>query len=256
MKIKTAKSIGVILVLGAVLTLLLSKKEQDTYVAHATFYYWFNGLEMSAGWREWSGPDPLCCFKKDLWDRRPRDFRWKVWRRFLRCRERDEKTAKQLFNEAYDSVAVSHAASALTWGNLYVTAREPEVAADVANAYMTALADLEMELLNERGNVIVRNYSLSYYRLLKRRLKLEQELSGNEERRDGTSANEKLELVRRQMMALDAKIATQEHVDNRTNTMFKIMHKAEVPTAASGSDSRKRMEEFRRWFESAGDIPL
>lgn len=50
---------------------VLSPKQ---YAARGTFYYWLYGLENGAGFGDWGGPDPLWCFKEDLWNKRPDDF--------------------------------------------------------------------------------------------------------------------------------------------------------------------------------------
>ena len=149
------------------------------YAAHGTFYYWFHGFEMTAGRWEWSGPDPLMCFKEALWNKRPEDFQWTVWYKFLRQRKRDEKRVKPIFKEAYNSVTVSRAETACTWGRLYASSSDPVVAADVVNAYMDSLAELELELLNKEKNYSLGDLTLCYYHLVKRREKMESALLKN-----------------------------------------------------------------------------
>ena len=78
------------------------------YAAHGTFYYWFHGLEMTSGRGDWGGPDPLMCFKEDLWDKRPKDFQWTVWYKFFFVFKRDETQARRTCKGACTSVAASH----------------------------------------------------------------------------------------------------------------------------------------------------
>lgn len=225
------------------------------YAAHGTFYYWFHGFEMTAGRWEWSGPDPLMCFKEELWNKRPGDFQWTVWHKFLRQRSRDEKRVKPIFKEAYNSVTASRAETACTWGRLYASSSDPEIAADVVNAYMDSLADLELELLNKRKDSALGNLALCYYRLVKRREKLESALLENEGCDTKETSKEGLSLIEKQIAECERSISLQQHVDNRTNTMFKIMHVADVPKGPMGFLERNRLKRICEWFGSLKNRP-
>lgn len=225
------------------------------YAAHGTFYYWFHGLEMTSGRGDWGGPDPLMCFKEDLWDKRPKDFQWTVWYKFLRQRKRDEKQVRPIFKEAYNSVAASHTETAFTWGRLYASSSDPVVAADVVNAYMDSLAELELELLNKRKASSVESLALCYYRLVKRREKMESALLENGRRDTKEASPDDLALIKKQIKECEREINLQQHVDNRTNTMFKIMYVADVPKEPMGFRERKRMKEILRWFDGLKNCP-
>ena len=247
---------AIMIVAAATAVWIWSKHEWNTYVAGGTFYYWFHGFEMSAGWSEWGGTDPLACFKENLWDRRPRDFFWSVWRESPRRDERNSSQTKSLFKEAYDSVVISRTKPAVTWGKLYVTSRDPVVAADVANAYLKALAKLELRLLEDRKDSSVKSLALVYYRLLMRCRDLENQLSRNRDQQVKETIRDKLETIKKSMVECEADIEIQKNVDVRTNTMFKIMHKAEVPTERMGFWFMMRKKELHEWFDHLTDVPF
>ena len=225
------------------------------YAAHGTFYYWVHGLEMTSGRGDWGGPDPLMCFKEALWNKRPEDFQWTVWYKFLRQRKRDEKRVKPIFKEAYNSVTASHTEIAYTWGLLYASSSDPEIAADVVNAYMDSLSELELELLNKEKNYSLGDLTLCYYHLVKRREKMESALLKNKRCDTNEISKGDLALVEKQIEGCDQRIGLEQRVDNRTNTMFKIMHVADVPKEPMGFLERKRMKRIREWFGSLKNSP-
>lgn len=214
---------------------------REKYVATGTFYYWHHGLEMSAGWSDWGGPDPLWCFKEDVWDQRSRDFHWDVWHKFRNLHDWKDD-AKPKFMEAYESVTVGGNGTALTWKNIYAASSDPVLAADVANACMEALAEFEEKLLREKREKSIGMLAARHFRYCRARDKLPAD-SPNRAAHDKEIAD------------LKAKIDVWERYDVRTNTMFKIMRRADVPTKA-GEPSEARLRKIARDFDALGKTPL
>ncbi|MBQ3344844.1 MAG: hypothetical protein IJG84_23340 [Kiritimatiellae bacterium] len=111
------------------------------YAASGIFYYWFPGLEKTAGFAVWGGPDPLDCFKHDLWDACSEDFEQFVLQR-LRDSYGLDKKRESIAGEAIQSVTFSHTDISFTWEKLTVLSPDPVMAADVANAGLDVLYDV------------------------------------------------------------------------------------------------------------------
>lgn len=151
------------------------------YAASGIFYYWFPGLEKTAGFGLWGGPDPLNCFKHDLWNKCSEDFEQFVLQR-LRDSYGLDKKRESIAGEAIQSVTFSHTNISYTWEKLTALSPDPVMAADVANASLDVLYDVGLK-----------NYG--------------------------------------------------------TNTMFKIMVRAEVPTNAVTTEVVQRLENIRgKWY--------
>ena len=111
------------------------------YAASGIFYYWFPGLEHKAGRFVWSGPDPLNCFKHELWNTCSEDFEQFVLQR-LRDSYGLDKKRESIAGEAIQSVTFSHSGKSFTWEKLTVLSPDPVIAADVANASLDVLYDV------------------------------------------------------------------------------------------------------------------
>ena len=132
------------------------------YEASGTFYYWFYGLERKAGFGPiWSGPDPLRCFKIDIWDNRPDDFAQLIIQKLRKSygmAANQESKAK----DAIRSITFDWARHiSVTWEKLVVTSPDPVLAADVANASMEVLQELDLKrhggvLTNTMFKVMIR----------------------------------------------------------------------------------------------------
>ena len=111
------------------------------YAASGIFYYWFPGLEKTAGRFVWSGPDPLNCFKHELWNTCSEDFEQLVLQR-LRDSYGLDKKRESIAGEAIQSVTFSRTNISITWEKLTVLSPDPVMAANVANASMDVLYDV------------------------------------------------------------------------------------------------------------------
>ena len=112
------------------------------YAASGIFYYWFPGLEKTAGFGPcWGGPDPLICFKHDLWNTCSEDFEQFVLQR-LRDSYGLDKKRESIAGEAIQSVTFSHSGISLTWEKLTALSPDPVMAANVANASLDVLYDV------------------------------------------------------------------------------------------------------------------
>ena len=111
------------------------------YAASGIFYYWLPGLEKTAGFSMWGGPDPLDCFKHKLWNTCSEDFDELVLQR-LRDSYGLDKKRESIAGEAIQSVTFSHTRISLTWEKLTVLSPDPVMAADVANASLDVLNDV------------------------------------------------------------------------------------------------------------------
>ena len=112
------------------------------YAASGTFYYWFPGLEMTAGHGGfWGRPDPLTCFKRDIWYECDEDFEDLVLEK-LRNSYNMKTNREVMAREAIQSVAFSPTGISITWKNLTVLSPDPSLAADVANASLDVFSDV------------------------------------------------------------------------------------------------------------------
>ena len=225
------------------------------YVAVGKFYYWIHGGEMTAGFGDWGGPDPIWCFKRDVWNQRPWDFKRKVWNAFCRRRGRDEVSVLPLFKSAYDSVTVAHDKTAITWGSLAAVSKDPAVAADVVNSYMDALSALELELLHARKMKEIGSISSIYFRVLGQRRNLEDRLARSSDEGERESLRGTRERLDEKLRRLESLVREMDHADVRTNTMFKAMQAAEVPTKALDRATRRSLEAKRAIFDRIQDRP-
>lgn len=241
---------SVALLVPACLLGLLYASGPDKYVATGTFYYWFHGLEQTAGRGEWGGPDPLALFKERLWNRRPEGFRKTVWAEFLRSRKYDDRQAWPLFEEAYDSVVIAHNKTAFTWGDFFVTADDPVVAVDVANAYMNSLSELELKLLDEGRDCGIGYHARWCSHKLNEYREIEGQFADCSDSGKQTKLRAKLMAIRGRIDASERAIAELRQIDNRTNTMFKVMRTAEIPTETLRVTDRQRLQRLRSEFES------
>ena len=123
-----------------------SKVEMTLYETSGMFYYWFYGLERKAGFGPiWSGPDPLRCFKADIWDNRPDDFVQRIMQK-LRKAYGMEANQESKAKDAIRSITFDWARHiSVTWEKLVVTSTDPILAADVANASMEVLQEFDLE---------------------------------------------------------------------------------------------------------------
>jgi len=214
---------------------------REKYVATGTFYYWHHGLEMSAGRSDWGGPSPIGCFKTDVWEQRPTDFYRDVWRKFQGLRDWQDD-AKPKFMEAYESVTFGGNGTALTWQNLYAASSDPVLAADVANACLEALAELEEKLLKEKREKSLGWLAAQHFRYCRTRDKLQED-------------SPKRERIEKEITKTETSIGWWEGYGVRTNTMFKIMRRADVPTK-TGEPSEARLRKIARGFDALGKTPF
>ena len=116
--------------------------DSKLYAASGTFYYWFPGLEMTAGHGGiWGGPDPLMLFKRDIWYECVEDFEDLVVEK-LRDSYNMKTNREVMAREAIQSVAFSPTGISITWKNLTVLSPDPSLAADVANASLDVFSDV------------------------------------------------------------------------------------------------------------------
>ncbi len=112
------------------------------YAASGTFYYWFPGLEMTAGRGPiWSGPDPLMCFKHEIWYKCDEDFEDLVLEK-LRNSYNMKTDREAMARDAIQSIAFSSTGISMTWKNLTALSPDPSLAADVANASLDVFSDV------------------------------------------------------------------------------------------------------------------
>ena len=114
------------------------------YAACGTFYYWFYGLEKEAGFYFWSGPHPLSCFRMDIWNKRPDNFEQRIVRKLREAYGMDASQELRA-KDAIRSITFEETGISLTWNNLIVVSPDPVLAAEVANASMEVLCELDLE---------------------------------------------------------------------------------------------------------------
>lgn len=90
----------------------------------------------------------------------------------------------------------------------------------------------------------------SHYLSVKEQRNLETELGKEKDRQKHESLSASLEILKRKISAIESSIDVQKNIDNRTNTMFKVMKEAEIPSEPIGVLERKRMKQVKEWFDN------
>lgn len=116
--------------------------------ASGLFYYWHPGLEWTAGRDFWGGPDPLWCFKRDLWDSRGENFEHEVAFEVMRMRGVDpyEHPDRALAFAAARSITFSHVTNSFCWAKMSVTSPDGDIAEKVVDVVFRYLWSREIEL--------------------------------------------------------------------------------------------------------------
>ena len=134
------------------------------FADQGTFYYWFPGRERTAGFAESSGPDPLEVFKESLWDKRPDDFGERVIRRLVDSYGMGEERTVDA-DTSIRSICFCHTGLSITWQDIIAVSRDPVLAADVANAAMDVLYELDLEQEQLRKEQAVSQFAAAYERV-------------------------------------------------------------------------------------------
>lgn len=193
------------------------------YLAKGVFYYWFYGLEKTAGRLMWSGPDPLDCFVRDLWNKRPEDFCRRVWNRSRTERRGGDR---RMFEKALSGVTFGPCDEAFTWKHIYAVSDDPNIAEDVVNSCMDELFALEYSGRFAGRRMACERLAFELYRA-------EQGCAGYRIADDGREvplSEGDVERARRTKTATEDLLRRIQRSDVRTNMMFKVMSRASVPT--------------------------
>ena len=228
-----ARKVGICLVAGLIIVviiaaaLLMANRRPKQYEARGMFYFGPYGREKeSLLIEDWSGPDRLCMFMEHLWNDRPDDFTQRVIRRLhdgYGWVGNDDVAMK-----AVDSIKFHHCANKLAMIELSVVSSGPSYAADVANASMDIIADLELEYEERCRNKLVdafenecRNVNAARDKAVERR----RIAQSDEDKRRLAQDIAQLEGIASDYMV---KIAAYKAMDVHTNVMFKVMSRAEA----------------------------
>lgn len=116
--------------------------------ASGLFYYWYPGIEWTAGRDCWGGPDPLGCFKQDLWNGRGEGFEHEVAFEVMRMRGVDprEHPDRALAFAAARSITFSHVTNSFCWAKMSVTSPDGDIAEKVVDVVFRYLWSREIEL--------------------------------------------------------------------------------------------------------------
>lgn len=239
-------AIGAAVVAAAVLAFEGSGSGQTQYVVYGKGYYWFYGLEETAGRLCWSGPDPLWCFKRDILDELPEDFPDQVVARLKRdygLADGREDEARQV----YGSVVFGHCNVAFTWFHVVGVSEDPKLAADVVNACMDLYYEFDLarrKADRARGLESARRDLPRYVDAVEKAERMLAKADGPEEEKRWRSG---LESHRRMVALLEQGISRLESLDPTTNTMFKAMVR---PTVATNVVDRAVRDELRRYAKA------
>jgi len=239
--------------IAAFALMLLSEVVADTptnYVATGVFYYWHHGQEEKTKARMiWSGPDPLDLFNSRLWCKRPHDFNWMIWNRFLRHKKR-KRDLKPQFRDAVGTIEFGECEEDISRKCIRAISPDPIVAANVVNACMEALEELERQMLGEDKKRRQEKLAMEYYKCSRECERLEQRtVKAWLGRMTGD-----LNVNKKKMAECAKRIDELENWNVETNTWFKIMVRASVPTNVLDSAMKKQMARDRFWWDKSNRI--
>lgn len=207
----------------------------EFYEAVGTFYYWFPGSEMKAGWGLWSGPDPLWCFKEDVWDRLPNDFGRRIYQGVPPAMRR--MFDQRVIDEAMASVCFGGSSEAFTWNKMSVLSTNATLSATMVNVFFKALAAFECEQRHKSREDQMGRIATQY---LRTKMDLDKQ-------RLSRSTQEIASLKGQSLLAqFEREFHVLEQCDDRTNVWFKPMIWAEVPTNAVSPQRLRQREQFLR----------
>lgn len=205
--------------------------------ASGLFYYWHPGLEWTAGRGCWGGPDPLGCFKQDLWNSRGESFEHEVAFEVMRMRGVDpyEHPDRALAIAAAQSITFSHVTNSFCWAKMSVTSADGDIAEKVVDVVFRYLWSREIELRQAKKEKQAGSDAFRIYEFTKR---LE----------DPRNAGSRTSLTNA-IAKYEADIERLWSMNMRDSVWFKAM---EVPTNATervGLMDVMRLRRARRIFE-------
>lgn len=224
------------------------------YAARGTFYFGIYGGERIPESADWSGPAPYWVFSEYLWDKRPDDFAQRVLRR-LHEKGMDTSRASEA-EAAIQSMAVFRRSR--TFMELVAVSQDPVLAADVANASMDVLYELDLEHHKATRESMIRQLTDSYEtacqmkdEILKRAAAAKSEEQVREVADQTTRQSRIIDDLKRE-------ISIYQGWDVRTNTMFKVMIPADVATDVVTGKIARRLREhptgLSPWCDREGNL--
>ena len=220
---------------------VLSHKQ---YAARGTFYYWLYGLENVAGFSTWGGPDPLWCFKEDIWNKRPDDFVQRVIGRLCDSYGMDKDRIPEAAS-VIESIVFCHTSISFTWQELIAVSHDPMFAANVANATMDVLYELDLERQESRRAATIRYLSDAYEHARNDKESRVKRMANAKSEREKSDEEARVAQLSQRMDNCERQIALYREMDVRTNTMFKIMIPAGVATNIVTRRIAQRLREQR-----------
>ena len=195
--------------------------------ARGVFYFGPYGKEgESLSIEDWSGPDRLCMFTEQFWEFRPDDFAQRVIRRLHE--EYGWVGNEDVAMQAVNSIEFHRCANTLAMIELSVVSSGPSLAADVANASMDVIGEFEVAQEERRRSKLVDAFDKEC-RYVNEEMKNAKERLGHaqsdEDKRRLAQDIARLERIASEYMS---KIAACKTMNVRTNTMFKVMSRAEA----------------------------
>ena len=221
---------GVLLCVTALVWLVAKRPDQGRYEVRGTFHFGLHGQEnASLSFQECSGSDLLIAFKEHRWANRPQNFDDRVLRRLHTVYGRignDEAAV-----EALKTITFHHSRKAYSWCEMAVASPDSFLAADVVNASMEVFAEVDLEQEEEKKSKILKTLEVSFRRAVENRERDMQRI--NEDMTD-----EQRDEITKSIARHDKAIKTfREQIDQckkmdaSTNTMFKVMIRAEAAAA-------------------------
>lgn len=214
------------------------------YLAKGVFYYWFYGLEKTAGRLMWTGCDPLDCFVQDLWNERPEDFCRRVLDRSRTVRRGGEEDLRR-FKEALLDVTIGRSEESFARNHIYAVSDDPNIAEDVVNSCMDELFALEYSRRLAGRRMACERLAFELYRA-------EQGCAGYRIADDGREvplSEEDVERARRTKTATEDLLRRTQRSDVRTNMMFKVLSRASAPTNRMDGATVEMLSDLSRAWE-------
>lgn len=210
-----------------VAAVLVVDRKPRQYEARGVFYFGPYGNEKeSLLIEDWSGPDRLCMFMEQLWECRPDDFMRQVIRRL-----HDEYGwvgNEDVAMKAVNSIEFHRCANALAMIELSVVSSGPSLAADVANASMDVIGDFEVAQEERRRSKVVDAFDKECRYINEEMKNAKERLNHAQSDEDKRRLAQDIAQLERVVSEYMTKFAAYKTMDVRTNTMFKVMSRAEA----------------------------
>ena len=144
-----------------------------------------------------------------------------------------------------ESIAFCHTSISFTWQELITVSHDPVFAANVANATMDVLYELDLERQESKRGVSIRHLLDEYEYARNSKDVLVKRKENAKSEKEHSDYEVQIAQLSQRMDYCKTRIAQYREMDVRTNTMFKIMIPAGVATNIVTKKIAQRLRERR-----------